>query len=358
MRRRVVWLLVVGVVLWVCTPLVALGVLVVRSGNLVAVQEELIWVPVEPSDPELSSQIGIAIEWATPPPLRAPMWSGIVQAVYVEPGDVLESGTPVVRIDGTDRLAIRSAMPFSRPLVAGASGDDVGMLHELLSGLGISNPGGQQFTSATGVAVAEFNALRGGDSRSRVFDPGSVIWLSEPMTVAWVDMHIGALAPGVGMVFLEGKPVIDHAFTIDAIDVATVLRLDPGVPVSTVVSAVTPRAGSRIQLDEVTLAMVTDTGEISPASVTSLASKAPTGSRAMTARMFRQSEGEWLIPAAAVFAAIDNGRLCVLVQDATSVKAVRVLIESRSEGRAVVSGDLDVTMKVALGAQAEHSTCN
>lgn len=357
-RRSTAVFLVLGVLLWIAAPIAALAYLVVRSGEIVAVKEEPIWVSIQRSDDELSAQVGIAMEWAPSAPLRAPGWAGTVQVVYLEPGDSVESGTRIVRIDGIDRTAFTSAMPFVRRLDANATGEDVRMLHDLLSELGIPNPGGERFTWATGTAVAEFNRRMGGDVRNRSFDPAMVVWLAEPLAVSSVELHVGALAPGPGTVFAEARPVLARAFLVDAGDISAILRMDPGTAISEVIPVLTPPLDSRVQLDGTALNVDSETGEIAENSWGELASAVPPGTRALTARIITPSGGEWRVPAAAVFATTETDQLCVLARDETGMRAIPVTVETRTEGSAIVSGDLSSQMEVALAPPADSRTCS
>ncbi|MCA9823846.1 MAG: hypothetical protein KC482_05205 [Dehalococcoidia bacterium] len=175
-------------------------------------------------------RLNVVLTWEEGAVVRAPGWSGMVTAVSGDPE--MEEGRPVLAIDGIDRIARASAEPFYRALASGDRGADVGRLHELLLATGFIDamPADSEFLSfGTSLAVEQFNASLG-LMDSRVFDPGTVIWLPfAPFPVETMEVEVGAPAPAPGSVIATGPATLLSA-VLQAQNPAEPISLEPGVP--------------------------------------------------------------------------------------------------------------------------------
>lgn len=194
--------------------------------------------------------------WSEAAVVRSPMWSGVVTEVLVAPGDVLESGSLVVEVDGVDRVALASPKPFWRFLGEGSSGSDVEWLEELLSEQGLFDGiPDEKFNSVTARAVELFASSLGLDGKTRVFDPSWVVWMpSEGFEVASVEATVGAVAPAFDSVLLAGPVEISGAEFVDyqgaAVEIPGewVFLFDDASPLSLVDGALTEE--SRFTLED------------------------------------------------------------------------------------------------------------
>ncbi len=130
--------------------------------------------------------------------VRVPV-TGRVTALGCGPGEVLESGTAVMGVDGVPVLALAGGVPWWRDLTRGSQGVDVDALQAELARLGFDiAPDGERVGRATLAAAAEVfgrAGVRADASRIRL---SSVVWLPTPqVTVASCPVALGAdVAPG------------------------------------------------------------------------------------------------------------------------------------------------------------------
>jgi hypothetical protein len=152
--------------------------------------------------------------------LFAPGWEGVVQRVDVAPGAEVGNGDPVVTVSGLTRLLAASGEPFWRPLGLNASGDDARALNEWLGALGLPHGSGATVTSATVRGVREVASRVGVDfpgGAAVEFDPTWVVFAPrDRMTVASVELTVGAPAPAPGAAFVTAKPALTAAVAVDA----------------------------------------------------------------------------------------------------------------------------------------------
>lgn len=217
MRRGL--LLVVVAVLVVVVPA---GLLVwMRLGSedrLSGLEPDPVPILVSVESREVTDQTAVTVgsEWGDPVAVVAPPWSGTVTQVRVAPGDEIDSGDVVVRIDGVDRVAVATRDPFFRPLRLRDVGDDVGMLQQWLTDVGlflgdVDGVFGSDLVNAVKALAESLGVVRPDGS----FDPGWVVWLpGEPFEVASVGLSRGAPVPGGGVDVLVGPvPLVSVAIT-------------------------------------------------------------------------------------------------------------------------------------------------
>ncbi|MCW2286949.1 hypothetical protein EDF60_1595 [Leucobacter luti] len=88
------------------------------------------------------SRQGVDIEFAIDqPPAAYAASAGIVTGVYVEEGDSIVIGQPIISVDGLPRIAHSAQLPFYRELSLGSSGADVIALIDFLTILNFLSTG-------------------------------------------------------------------------------------------------------------------------------------------------------------------------------------------------------------------------
>jgi len=230
MKHQGIWWVVV-LALAIVAPvsgLVVVGVFVPDSLNRASEVPAPITMPVIEQSDAQAVGVKASLTWTPGPTLVAPNWTGLVTSVDVQVGDVVSSGTPVVRIDGVPRVGFASTSPFYRPLSTGMTGADVQMLRDGLSGLGIGNVGsGAVYDSTLQRAVKTFQAIflgAGGAKVDGAFDPAMVIFLPVPdVTVATVHVQVGMTAPTQGQVIVDSASVL-QAFQMTPADTSVGAR--------------------------------------------------------------------------------------------------------------------------------------
>lgn len=144
----------------------------------------------------------------------APSWQGLVTEIDARPGQSLESGAPVVKVDGVVRRAYATAQPLYRPLTVGDEGGDVADLHGILAAAGflpVAQSGERRFSASTMRATREFAASIGIRSASiSAFDPAWVLWQpQDPFVVENIAVAVGAPAPAAGEPILIGNSRVE-----------------------------------------------------------------------------------------------------------------------------------------------------
>ncbi len=187
----------IGVVLWLVTPVVLLARADDLAGEEALRGEESTWMPIAPSTEPTVTEVGLRLGWEEPGPVVAPAWTGLVQEVMVAPGDVIAEGHPMAVVDGITRVAV-TGRPIGRILGPNDRGPDVVALNALLDALGRPHGEGDVFTRATSEGTRDLSRALG-MAPTVGFDP------------AWV-LHLptaGATATTVALV--EGAPVPQQA---------------------------------------------------------------------------------------------------------------------------------------------------
>lgn len=159
--------------------------------------------------------VGIQLNWSAATEIYAPAWSGVVQAVPVEPRQILRSGDVVATIDGVDRIAFHSPTPFFRSLSRGDTGEDVRALNALLADGQFDHGDSDIYSWSTARGVREFAKTIGAPSGP--FSPEWVVFLpSSEVSIETVSLRTGAPAPLAGETVMESKRQLIAARLVDA----------------------------------------------------------------------------------------------------------------------------------------------
>jgi multidrug efflux pump subunit AcrA (membrane-fusion protein) len=125
--------------------------------------------------------------------------AGIATQVSVAPGDIVEAGTELLRINGRPVIAVNGSFPFWRDLSLGvAPGDDIRQLEEMLVSAGL-NPGTVDtvFTTATHDALHLWQRAHGILPEDGTFSAGDTIVAGWPARIGGVRIGAGEdVAPG------------------------------------------------------------------------------------------------------------------------------------------------------------------
>lgn len=125
--------------------------------------------------------------------------TGLVTELDIAPGEQIEPGSTVLRVDRLPVTAYVSPAPLHRDIEPGMRGDDVVVAQRLLSDLDYLNSSADGIAgSATQAAIRSFNADRGYGNDNMVLSLSSLLWIPEasgpPDTVS---VRVGAtLEPG------------------------------------------------------------------------------------------------------------------------------------------------------------------
>lgn len=280
------------------------------------------------------------------PALSAPGWAGTVTAVHTAPGAVLHHGSPVLAVDGIDRIAAATPGPLFRTLAvtpgraAVTSADpavpsqpavppsyprgvDVAWLHQLLVDLGHLDQlpeTADRFTERSGAAVERLAAALGSPATG-TFDPGWVLWLpTGAFPVAGVAAGVAQPAPPPGSTVVEQPPALAAARLADP--GGEPLRLGPGYEVL---------VGDRVlALD--------DDGAAVPGELLHVLSDVGGDSVEVTSRLSTPVE-VLVLPVSAVSGG-NTGGLCVWVPAGDGYTARPVEVASGAPGSSEVSNGL------------------
>ncbi len=161
-------------------------------------------VPVTAAERVARYGVGVAVTY-TDGTLVTASTSGTVTRVATGPGQVLEAGEEIVRVDDTPVLAFVADAPLWRDLGPGAEGEDVARLQRYLSDVGLfTGRADGKFRERTAQAVRAYNVAHGRKASGTTFALGSVAWVGpQPFTVASVETAAGA-ALGAGGPLVRG----------------------------------------------------------------------------------------------------------------------------------------------------------
>ena len=357
----------VGIGFWLLAPLAALAILTAfASAQSLAGPKVNVWVPVEASTDDVTTQIDIALSWTAEPALVAPSWSGIVQAVYVKRGDLIQDGTLLTRIDGIDRIAVKSAEPFYRPIGLGDKGRDVEELHSLLARRELPSASGSVATRATVQGIRKLGESIG-VTDARTFDPGWVVYLaSETVMTSTVDLRVGAAAPSLGS---------SVASSIQKLSAATIVplgsldryfettssangdsRTQPEPP--DIEALATPIPSSmRLHVGNQDIEIAENLTSVADGSLEFLASISEPTMMVIQANVTRAAQpNDVVIPTATIFAG-EDGTVCVRRLRGGSVASVKIQMVADSNGRAIVRGQLRSGDQVQVGVSGSARRC-
>lgn len=141
--------------------------------------------------------------------LLSPGGSGTITAVYLEPGDQVTDGAPILAVDGITVRGCTSPEVFYRPLSGRETGPDVAALQTYLAFAlpDLTGPTTGTYDQATRTAVRAYERSIGFGVASGIFDPSWLVRLpKEPFSVESVDLMLGDVPPGPGDVIASATP--------------------------------------------------------------------------------------------------------------------------------------------------------
>jgi hypothetical protein len=154
--------------------------------------------------------VAVTLTWSDGIALKAPAWGGLITEIGVGPGDVIRSGTRIVRVDGVWRVAATTPAPFYASVSRESSPGDVKSMNELLRTMGFDVPG-DSWSWATSVALREFARGIGVPDADAVsaMDPAWLVWSpATEIMVAGLPLTVGTGAPAQGQDVLVGPPLL------------------------------------------------------------------------------------------------------------------------------------------------------
>lgn len=157
------------------------------------------------SDRSVSGLAHLALRWVQYPAIVAGPWAGIVTRNPISSLDAVSEGDVVIQIDGVDRVAVATTVPFFRSLTFGDSGPDVVQLRLAMGRLGwmddIASDPNSPYDAAMFAATRSFALSIGVSGYVSGFDPAWVAWLPAGNSAfVWAsDTPVGGPAPTAGM---------------------------------------------------------------------------------------------------------------------------------------------------------------
>ena len=158
--------------------------------------------------------VSVRVALAEPTVITSPFHGGVVTASYVSIDDEIAHGNRVLQIDGIDRLAIESSIPFWRDLSLGATGEDVAALQAFLLEKGVLDLGGEEpdgvYGPPTAAAVRQFSLELGYRSSTPDTRSDWFLWIPEPFVVSDIQFSLGSPPSPVGTTILSStQSVVD-----------------------------------------------------------------------------------------------------------------------------------------------------
>jgi len=278
--------------------------------------------------------------------------NAVVTATYAKPGALVRNGEPVLAVNGSPVLVIRSPFRFYRDLQLGASGPDVRQLQLALADMGSAIPSAERSARllGPGTAAALAHVLHGAEPAVP-----TALGLEQVVTASTLPARLASLAP-VGrqvvdtsaLAVLESGPlVVTASFTSGD---AAVLRqgltaaidVEPGGPVSLTVARVAATS-EPVGPDQASGADAAASGDGGLALVTLEANRpipeawrGRSGIVRVSVRLVASSA--LLVPLRAV-ASNAHGEAAVLKRVGGSTVAVPVVVLGRLDGTAAVRSE-------------------
>lgn len=354
-----------GVVLWAVAPLFIAAWAILSISHTELFPAKSVWVHPDPGAGDIDRPVGIQLHWSEPAEVFAPSWLGLVQKVHTQAGATIESGQVVVKVDGIDRIAFASTLPFARSLSLGNEGTDVRSLNSLLQLRGLPFSDSDRFTWDTrlGVrALAEELGVPSTVDRNQ-FDPAWVVYLPSPeFVVSTVTLQVGTPAPAAGTAIVTSTRTLSFATLVALGDIP------PSAEESTV--SETPLATQSAAEEET---LVVGTAELPldadrdriAADVVSQLQGLVQPLAPFTRGVLRQTvpPDHYRIPVSAIISE-KNGLMCVLkaleTDEEGSVlrhEAVDITVVSSSGGVAWVTGDVNALDLIDAGPPAGDRAC-
>lgn len=298
---------------------------------------QLVWEKVE-------LETDIAVEWSQEPQISAVAGLGpdIVTKIYVTPGAKVTTGTPILSVGNTDRIAIASPVPFHRNLERSDTGPDVLMLQRALQEMGYIDLEvlTDSYGLATARAVKQFQRDIGVARPTESFDITSVAWLPSDSSsvVVSVDVVVGAqVGPGASLATL--RPVVLEAAVEADGDVSDQLRDSLETPWGQGYTSFVSSLSSLGQMTQDRLWSLVDSASSQPAETDAGLSQQPSAAAWPDRLLLTFETGKevqlWRLPGSSVL--VDGERRCVHAEiDGEAVRTVEVEVLRASAGIATV----------------------
>ena len=177
--------------------------------------------------------VNVRVTLAEPSAITSPFHGGVVSALYVSADEEIAHGDRVVQIDGIDRLAIKSSVPFWRDLSLGDTGEDVAALQAFLIHRGGLDLDGEEpdgkYGPATAAAVRQLSLDLGYSSSTPDMRSDWFLWMPElTIVVSDIQFSVGSPPPPAGSTLLSSTQSVVDARILGP-DGQPVLRSD-GLP--------------------------------------------------------------------------------------------------------------------------------
>lgn len=367
MRRRLIHVLVlVGAMLWAVSPAVVVWQLVRTTTEASLAPPAITYVPIRENLEPSVIDVDLVLTRAPAPELLAPVLTGVVEAIAVQPSDMVRDGTALFVADGITRLAVASPRPFGRPLSYLDAGVDVTALNELLGRLGYARDAEDVVAGATVEGINDLAADIGAPETG-VFEPGWVVYLPmESLVVADIGLRIGAPVPAAGEVLMTGTapPLAGVLVAPGTVAEASPSEGDadgaspsPPVTIDQHTPLITAPPGAVLSLDSVELGLRPDRQGVDAVALETLAATIAADSSVLNGQLTTPpAPGEFILPPAALFTD-SGGQTCVLRRRDGHSEAVSVSVRRSVYDRAIVTGDLLDGDEAALSVPAEQRRC-
>jgi hypothetical protein len=346
-----------GAALWIAAPIAVVALLSGRAGSLELAPAVPVWAPVEANVGQVSEPVDVALDWRAVPPVVAPAWGGVVQAVGIREGAALASGDTVAVIDGVSRLAWATAQPFYRPLGIDDTGPDAAALNLLLGERGLAHDEGDSVGWETITGIAGLAAQLGvpGADDVESFDPAWIVFLPVAgAAVTTIDLVLGAPAPVAGTTIAELDDQLAAARLAEVGPHESSPEEDGPVQHNPPVVA---RPEQELRVAGAPIALQDDRQSVAPESLPSLLPLASVGAESVRGQLSRPAAPrEWVVPAAAIVAG-GAGRTCVVTGAGARPTGVEVRVVGSEPGRAIVTGALSAADLVAVRPEAGLRSC-
>lgn len=173
-------------------------------------------VLVEMGSTKLRQPIVLLTKLSVEAPMRSMSQSGTVTAVFVEPGDHIVTGDPVIEIDGVVRVALQIERPLWRNLSLGDHGPDVRAIQQSLVDSGLLDKVDGTVGTETMIAAQEHFLRSGGSGRPLEISMDWYVW-SEPggFHVDEVVVAVGEQVPPLGFPLATTRVVPGEAVVLE-----------------------------------------------------------------------------------------------------------------------------------------------
>lgn len=166
-----------------------------------------------------SQPASLTLVWSPAASARWPVGiDGVITDVFLQPGAVVEDGTPIAGVDGVTRIAQVSGRPLYRDIAIGDSGPDVQWLDVLLTKLGVTSESTLdshgRATSAMTSGVKDLQK-RLGAPLDGTFRATYTVWVGA-RTVGTVNATVGDRAASGAPIFAEPPRLASAALLLSA----------------------------------------------------------------------------------------------------------------------------------------------